>query len=392
MRRFACAALAVLPCALAARTAGAVQCSTLPTPIYVTGSTAAKPLLAEIGKLMAAQTPPATIVYVGQGSCAGVDAIVSGTPITASSGTPSYWDTAGAELTCDVTLSLAAHVGISDVFATTCYQLPGGLPVSVTDVLGPVQAMTFVTHRGSGERAISAEAAYYVYGFGALSELPPWTMEGLIFKRDELSGTQRMVATAIGVPSERWRGTTTTSSSDLLMRLATAVVPNASIGILSAEVAQENRAMVRVLAYQDRRETCAVFPDSDEYANDKVNVRSGKYPIWGPLHVFTRVNASGFPVNAKAGEVVGYLSGTRPAPAGLDLVKIEAQRHAIPQCAMRVMRKQEMGPPMAIAPAGACGCYYEKVAGGTPPCNSCTVAADCPSGAPVCSYGYCEPQ
>jgi hypothetical protein len=249
VRRGAFTVLGALVAVLAARTAGADQCSNLPTPIYVTGSTAAKPLLVEIGKVMAAQTPPVTVVYLGQGSCAGVDAIVSGTPITSTSGTPTYWDTSGTELTCDVTLSVVAHIGISDVFATTCYQLPGGLPVSVADVLGPVQAMTFVAHRASIERAISADAAYYIYGFGALSELPPWTMESMIFKRDDLSGTQRMIAAAIGVPPQRWKGTATTSSSDMVTRVAGAILPNASIGILSAEVAQENRTMVRVLAY-----------------------------------------------------------------------------------------------------------------------------------------------
>ena len=99
-----------------------------------------------------------------------------------------------------------------------------------------------------------------------------------------------------------------------------------------------------------------------------------------------------FPANAKAGEVIGYLSGTRPAPAGLDLIKIEAQRHAVPQCAMRVMRMQEMGPTAPFAPAGACGCYYEKLATGATACGPCAVAGDCSGSAQVCSYGYCEAQ
>src|SRR5262249_56059713 len=61
--------------------AAATDCATLSNPIWVTGSTAAKPLLAEIGKLMATQSPPVTVVYLGQGSCTGVDAILSGTPM-----------------------------------------------------------------------------------------------------------------------------------------------------------------------------------------------------------------------------------------------------------------------------------------------------------------------
>jgi len=384
--------LAVLTFALAARTAGAVECATLPTPIYTTGSTAAKPLLAEIGKFMAGQSPAVTVVYLGGGSCTGVDAILSGTPIMATG--LSYWDTAGTEMKCDVTSAsgVSANIGISDVFATTCFKLPGGLPASVSDTWGPVQAMTFVTNRLSVEKAISAEAAYNVYGFGGLSEVPPWTFEGSIFQRDALSGTQAMMATAIGVPADRWKGTATTSSGDLVMRLGTANFANQSLGILSAEVAQDNRQMIKVLAYQNFGQTCAIFPDSSEMANDKANVRNGQYPIWGPLHLFVRLNASGYPANAKAGEVVGYLAGTRPAPAGLDLVKIEAQRHAVPQCAMRVRRTQEMGPPASFAPTGACGCYYEMVATNATTCKKCASASECPASAPICSYGYCETQ
>ena len=129
------------------------------------------------------------------------------------------------------------------------------------------------------------------------------------------------------------QGTSATSSGDLLMRLATANFPDQSIGILSAEVAQDNRSTVKVLAYQPAAQSCAVFPDSSEGANDKVNVRNGLYPIWGPLHLFIRLNGSGYPANAKAGEVAGYLAGTRPTPPGVDLILIEAQRHAVPQCA-----------------------------------------------------------
>ena len=133
------------------------------------------------------------------------------------------------------------------------------------------------------------------------SGVPPWTYEGSIFRRDALSGTQAMIATAIGVPPDRWKGTATTSSSDMLMRLGMANFPIRSIGILSAEVAQDNRTTVKVLAYQNFGQTCAIFPDSGESANDKANVRSGQYPIWGPLHLFMRLNASRLPGEREGG-------------------------------------------------------------------------------------------
>jgi len=59
---------------------------------------------------------------------------------------------------------------------------------------------------------------------------------------------------------------------------------------------------------------------------------------------------------------------------------------------MRVRRTQEMGPTMPFAPAGACGCYDEKVANGSISCKPCLTAVECPASAPVCSYGCCEAQ
>jgi len=393
VKRAGTLALAVgLVAASGARRAGATDCAGLPSPIWVTGSTAAKPLLVEIGKLMAGQSPPVTVVYQGQGSCTGVDAILSATPMTGTG--LSYWDTTGAELNCDITgaSGVAANIGISDVFATTCYQLPGGLPASVADYTGPVQAMTFAAHSLSKERAISGEAAYYVFGFGADSQVPPWQFEASIFKRDPLSGTQRMIGAAIGVPPDMWKGTATTSSGDMVTRLATANFPDQTIGILSAAVAQDNMGMVKTLAYQPFGQKCALYPDSSQTANDKANVRSGLYPIWGPLHMFIRLNGSGYPANAKAGEVAGYLAGTRPTPSTIDLVKIAAQSRVVPQCAMRVKRAQEMGPTTPFAPSGACGCYYDQLATGATSCKACTTSAQCPASAPACSYGFCEAQ
>jgi hypothetical protein len=376
-----------LACGLAPRIAPAAECAALPSPVYVTGSTAAKPLVAEIGRFMAAQAQAATVVYQGQGSCTGVDAILSGAPM---SGTAAIWDATGTEQKCDMTTGVTAHIGISDVFANTCFSLPGGLPASVADILGPVQAMAFVAHKSSLERAISAEAAYNVYGFGGHSGVPPWLFHELIFRRDALSGTQRLLGAAIGVPPERWKGAATTSSGDLLARLGAVNFPDQSIGILSAEVAQDSLGTVKILAYQHFGQTCAVLPDSTETANDKANVRGGQYPLWGPLHFFIRLNGAGYPANARAGEVVGYLAGTRPTPPGLDLLRIAAQRHAVPQCAMRVKRTQEMGPATPFAPAGACGCAYEKIAAGATSCKPCATGVECPSDKPVCSYGYCE--
>lgn len=371
--------------------AHAASCGDLTNPVVVVGSSAAKPLLAEIAKVLASQANPVTVVYSGQGSCTGVDAVLNGNAAHgAGTSALSFWDTAGAEQKCDTgAAGIPADIGISDVFATTCFKLPGGLPSNVADFLGPVQTMTFVVPRASAERSISAEAAYYVWGFGSGSGVDPWTDESLLFRRDESSGTQRMLATAIGVDADRWRGTATSTSGDLVSKLTTAGTASRALGILATDVAQENRSRLRILAYQHRRQTCGYLPDRDETSNEKINVRDGHYAVWGPLHMLTRIGANGFPLNRAAADVIDYMAGTKTA-AALDLILLEAQRHVIPQCAMRVARTEEMGPLTRATPASPCGCYYEKVANGSTRCTACTGPGDCPATAPVCSYGYCE--
>jgi hypothetical protein len=309
--------------------------------------------------------------------------------------TLSYWDGTGTEAKCTVATTgkgAIADVGISDVFATTCFPLPGGLPSNVQDFLGPVQSMTFVVPKNSPEKSISAEAAYYVFGFGPDSGVTPWTDRTWILHRDDQSGTQRMIGAAIGVPPDRWRGTVTTSSTDLLTRLTGAGTGAPSLGILSVDIAQGNRGVLNILAYQHFGQSCGYYPDRAAAGNEKLNVRDGHYAIWGPLHLFTRVTAGGYPVSSAAGDVIGYVTGTKVPPSGLDIIALEAQTHVVPQCAMRVKRTQEMGPMTPFAPSGACGCYYEKVANGATSCKTCLSPQDCPASAPACNYGYCENQ
>lgn len=374
--------------------AQAADCSGIGNAVYVTGSTAAKPLLAQLGRVLAGQSPPVAIIYQGQGSCSGVDAILNGTPIQGAGTTAlSTWDRAGMERKCDLPAAgMAADIGLSDVFASTCFDLPAGLPNNIADYLGPVNTMTFVVPRTSQEHVISAEAAYFVFGFGAASGVEPWTDESFIFKRDDSSGTQRMIGGAIGVDPRRWKGTLTASSTEMITQLNNAAAGSRAIGILSTDVAQENRTTLRVLAYQHAGQGCGFFPDRDATSNEKLNVRDGHYAIWGPLHLLTRLDGRGTPANPLAAALIGYLTGAQPPPAGVDMIQLAAQQHVIPQCAMRVRRVRELGPLASFAPAGSCGCAYEKLANGATSCTPCASAAACPTTAPVCSYGYCETQ
>jgi ABC-type phosphate transport system substrate-binding protein len=389
--RFASASCFVL-CVLIDCTALALPCAGLDNPVYVTGSSAAKPFLAEISKLLVNQAPPVNIVYTPQGSCAGIDAVLNGSPVLASAAAaPSYWDSIDTEQHCELPAAgVTADLGISDVFASSCVDLPNGLPHTVGDFLGPVQTMTFVVPKGSRQQSISAEAAYYVYGFGKDSGITPWVDPKFIFQRSTDSGTQSMIAAVIGVPNARWLGVPTTTSGDMLQRVANSTDPEATIGVLSSSEAQDDLAALNVLAYQHFDQSCGYYPDSLPTANDKRNVRDGHYALWGPLHLFAPVAPDGYAKNASVRAIIGYVSGTKAVPSGVDMIYLQAERHFVPQCAMQVARSDEVGALQSFAPPKACGCYYDQVTTGQTSCAPCKVASDCSASAPACNYGYCE--
>jgi ABC-type phosphate transport system substrate-binding protein len=386
--------------ALAPRAARAAECTSLGFShiVYFTGSSAAKPLLAEVGRALAANNPPVTLVYVGAGSCTGVTAVLGAqTPLMAmatASNPPTYWDTAGAEHQCDISTATAADVGISDVFAETCLSLPGGLG-SVVDNLGPVQTMAFVVPNASPEKAISAEAAYMVFGFGSGSGVAPWTDPTKFYVRNSSSGTLQMIATAIGVPGNQWFGAVQANSGAVVSALTSAntMMIKEAIGILGATEADDERLYMRELAYKHYGQSCGYLPDSSPTTFDKRNVRDGHYAIWGPIHLLLRPDAHpAEQANVKL--AVDYVTGAQQPP-GVNLIQVEAAKHVVPQCAMRVKRTSEVGPMSPFTPAKPCGCYYESLTpGGAPSCKSCATPADCDAKSQCVTYdgvGFCEP-
>jgi ABC-type phosphate transport system substrate-binding protein len=390
-------AAGVLALAMAAE-AHAAACSTLPNPVYVAGSSAAKPFLAAVAKELAGLSSPITLIYQGQGSCTGVNYLTA-SPTGTITGTASIWGTSGTEDMCDLsTTGDKVDIGLSDVYPASC----GGasLPSGVKDFFGPVQTMTFIVpggaSGGSSQTIISAEAAYLVYGFGNNSEVSPWTDETLIEQRNDQSGTQQMISAAIKVPAAKWKGHTNAKSGDLITSLAASkAAGNAdkAIGILATDGADKNRDSLKVLGYQHYGQDCAYWPDSTAESFDKANVRDGHYAVWGPLHMLAHT-ANGTVDNASAKTVIDYLSGAT-VPTDVDLIKVEAKGGVVPDCAMRVKRTTEVGPLVSYMPDKSCECKFVAEATGSAPsscktCTEATKAADCPKSAPACNFGYCE--
>ena len=370
-----------------------------PPVVYVTGSSAVKPLIAALAPaIFVDPLRPATIVYSSQGSCTGASAIISGTPMTTDDSTTAiYWDANSAttevgsksakEESCTLPNGTIADIGISDVFAETCGLGAAGLPQGVVDFQGPIQAMTFAANKNSREQSISAEAAYLTFGFGTVA---PWLDDSFLFRRNALSGTQQMIAAAIGVDARRWRGVDRGNSDNIFTSLAGIISQSdadKAIGILAADYS--SRPELKQLAYQHYGQRCGYRPDVRPL--DKRNVREGRYAIWGPLHLFTRVDGTGLAQNPRARDLIGYLSGSEPPPLGVELIRTAVRQHVVPPCAMKVQRTSEMGAIASFKPPRACGCAFDREAIGTTTCRECTTNAQCASGE-SCNFGFCEAQ
>ncbi|HTM43566.1 MAG TPA: hypothetical protein VL137_01350 [Polyangiaceae bacterium] len=366
----------------------------LPNVVFIDGSSAVGPFVAKIAQALLNATPPVSVVYKSEGSCNGVNYLASVAPLFPS-GTAQYWtDVSGdAGLTCDIQPTTPVDIGVSDVFATSCGY--AGLPANVKDFHGPIQTMTFAVNENSTRQVISAEAAYLTFGLGDDGGTP-WSDHTKFFVRDQTSGTQQMIARAIGVPAARWAAPTAGGSAAVRTALQAATAPqntaDLSIGILGLDSYGPG---IRALAYQHYDQDCGYTPSSSATATDLVNTRDGHYYIWGPIHMLTKTTGS-HPTNLNAKTVIDLLQGTAVSDA-VDLITIEAGRGVVPECAMRVSRDTEVGPLMSYMPEQSCECKFLSVADSANLPAECTpcggdAGTTCPADRPACNYGFCEVQ
>lgn len=369
-------------------------CSSLPDPIVVAGSSAVGPFIKEMGKVLAGQGSPTTLIYQSLGSCTGVNAVVGDTtPAGACAngacirGTATYYDAAGTAQTCDLDANgTHVDVGLSDVWVDTC---TGSLPPSgVRDVPGPVEAMLFVVPKASTQQAITAEEAYFAFGFGAAGQAMPWLNDLLFYVRNALSGTQQITAHNIAVPAGRWKGVDKGGSSGVAGAVSASTTPEGTIGILGSDYYDLHRDTLSSLAFQAFHQKGAYYADSTATSFDKKNVRDGHYVNFGYLHMITHVDGNGTPSTPASKRFVDWITGntgTGGTPAPFDVLDITISAKLIPTCTMHVKRDSEGGALSLYTPPEACGCYFEAQVG-TTSCQTCTDT--CATG--VCRRGYCE--
>jgi ABC-type phosphate transport system substrate-binding protein len=422
--RYSClaAGLAAAVGALSAASGAQAQtCAFTGTTIYAAGSTAQQPYVAVLSQIFAAQTPPVNLVYQGIASCAGVEAITTSTAQTSSITSwtaPAAAGAAPTAATCTPSTPVTIDVGVSDVYASTC--VGATVPAGQEEFFGPIQAMTMVVNPNSTQSAISEEAAHVVFkDLGVTSfTVSPWTSATDIWIRpggENGSGTRFMIANALGMLDTDWSTSLTNdtggSSSVLSGVSGDSAHANASLGILSVTNTDFNRpsnasstTQVKELAFQAKGQSCGYLPDSSATTFDKLNVREGRYVIWGPGHYITAVTG-GVPMSSSAPgtaadaavqyliKLVTFDKSLSDADAMTSIQAAATTPGLIPDCAMRVQRVGEVtANPIEysyLPPEGSCGCYWESQTG-TTACTTCTTSTTCPSASPVCRYGYCE--
>lgn len=345
-------------------------CASLPDPIVVAGSSAVGPFIQAMGKVLAGQTQPTTLIYQKQGSCTGVNAVVLDTTPTGAcasgaciKGTATYYDTTGAALTCDLDANgTHVDVGLSDVWVDSCTgQLP---PAGTKDYSGPVESMLFVVPKASTQIAITSEEAYFVLGYGASGQAMPWTNEALMFVRNALSGTQQIIAHAIAVPAGRWKGIDKGGSQGVADAVSASTTPEATIGILGADFYDLHRDTLTSLAYQAYHQRGAYYADSTATSFDKRNVRDGHYTAFGYLHLITHVDMTNTPASSASLRFVDWITGnTARTPAPFDITDVTINAHLIPTCAMKVQRSSEGGALSPYTPPTDCGAHFESLVG-----------------------------
>ena len=383
--------------AQASTTGHAADCSTLTNPVYLQVGDTQLNLLKALGrKLRDNVNNPITLVFTTSGSCSNIEAIYTDVKVSGnmqfvpSTVEDAAWTTASPTLTCALPVGgLLTDIANSAVFNSACTTTPA--PATVKLFQGPVQAYVMVVPKASSQNAITAEEAYFVFGFGAAGMVVPWLNEAQLFIRTVTKSTLLAWAANISVPAAKWKGTAFDKSTEVVGALQNSPTPENAIGILGVEVYDKLRSTLTALAFRAFKQYAAYFPDSSSTAFDKINVRDGHYTVWSPTIWMTRVApATGIATNLQAKYVIDILLGVNVAPAlNFDAVTIEGGVGLVPDCAMSVTRSFEGGKLSLYAPAEPCGCKFDSVVA-TTTCAACTGtgAGTCASG--ICRHGFCE--
>lgn len=402
-------------------TALAAPCPTnLPNPLYGSGGSAVTPTLGAVATAL--RNLPAeesvTIFYFDPGACAGYEAFVKqGQPGAPKPTYFRYWTHEGVREQCepngDEVLSFA-HMGNTPLLCPGSQPLPPGFGRFVA----PVQTINVITHWNSDERSISAEAFYYIYGFGPGAtgySVAPWTVPELVYARSPNSFVHQILANSVGVPAGAFKvppgnlqqgGNFATTNDETVEQIVLkgASNPHGTLGYVSGSNADASDGPpadpvpgqpvkgIRTLAFQDFGQTCAYLPHSSEQKKDNLNARNGLYALWTPAWFYAETDENGDFVNPLAEKLIRWFDGSLDAPGGISIPEVVIQSGDIPLCAMRAIRPDgDLSAIASYAPPNPCNGYYEYVKLGQTDYVACDDNSECDEEAgEQCRFGFCE--
>jgi hypothetical protein len=372
--------------------------------LYMTGSSNFPPLLEGLAPIIL-QEIHRTPVFLTTNSCRGVrsmynatDHLIGNPPAGSLPDAYAQYYTAEngviVNKPCMLDPGQEVDVGESETFPETCSLSTDSSHVH--EVQGPILAILFVVPKNSQQQAISEQAAHLVFGAGGY---PPWNDPALLYVRAAGTATTQLIARAINVNPAKFWGNDQVTADRLAqnLQIVTGFDPaQSAIGILGADVYDRYSATLKALAYQDDRQQCAYTPDSNsnlKNVRDKINVRNGHYPIWGPIHFFATKTAGNID-SAAANDFINLF----PAQYPMEVLDAFIDSGWVPECAMSVRRDTELGELRPASPPFLCGCHFDSRLndGQIPPgCITCKTAADCTARDPnltACNYNFCEVQ
>jgi len=425
-RKTALGALAGAAFSALAPAAWAADCDTLfssdTRQIWGAGGSAETQTIAAVATYLAGLPEPIIVFWYDPGACDGYKAYLAN---SLTNSAVKYWNASGTQLTCNATAHAVdfAHMGNEHDFCvagglTPPSGWPNGDGFKYGTTLAPVQTINFITDKDSSQKSISAEALYYILGFGAGAEgknVAPWTNPVHIVTRNPTSFAGQFIQQSIlgnsarapyddpgkngaGDSSGGYNGRLGYRAKDqaeVVSKIDSfgGADPEGTLGYVSgsAVIADEKSSggrKTKVLAYQHFGQTCGYWPDSTESSHDKINVRTGQYHFWSPGHFFAHKTSSGDYVDDDVATFINAFVGTE----NTDVLNLVIDNGDVPLCAMQVNREGLDGAISSFAPDDPCGCYFESRVAGTAQCDSCRDGhdEDCSEAGAVCRRGYCE--
>lgn len=401
----AVAASAMLATLLAERVAHADPCSGIGAQpvVYIENGDTQEGLIKRLGYRLANSATPIRIVYKSLPTCTlgadlynGTMMVTDGTgarpiryiPTTAED--PSWNPNLPAPI-CEADAGgNTIGLGIGATYLSSCTALPAK-PADLAVIEGPEQAYGFIAPIASNQIAITAEEGYLAYGYTAGDgQAMPWVEQALRFSRAATASTALTTASAIGLKAGQLKGTipANNTSTEVLNLVATSSNPNATIGIMGADVYDSARNQVKMLAFKGFGQRFAYFPDATGTSFDKQNMRDGHYLPWSPTPYITRVDGAGKATDPNVQRIIDLVFGTRTDADVNGLLSV-IQSGLVPKCAMKVSRLFDGGDLSLYDPPEPCGCYYEaNVPQGSTKCATCSGDSTCGGG--KCRRGYCE--